>query len=468
MQATPTITVPGRTTVAAHGSADLIFPRRPSLPPGNLTYNLMGIENESDVPAAISDDGERLTVDVAAGERVVADADCEPAQEQPNRVICAHGADHPADVSVAAGATDDAAALPQSGSIAYGQTLIFISSDSGQVGPPAAVGLSYRTVRTDYAAPADSVDVSWDGETATIAAPDGYTVEPADREGCAAEQDQPNVVDCTVMGTPPLLLLFTTAMIGRPFLHATPPFRFVQAQISAPPGPATAGAAVTLSGSVGSFAGSPTAPAIQSWIWDFGDGTLGSGQTVSHAYASPGIYTPELILVGATGPITAAGTVIQILPTGAPLPPASVDVTYPSGWNLVAGPAGTILTGADGPLYRLGSAYLRNPHPSVPATTPLDAGAVYWAYFDRPTTVTLHGPGQPLAATPVPGALVPLGNPLTVDASVTGSAHLYVYDPVGGEYHEATDLKPGQGAWASTSDLLSDLLTALVVSYRTP
>src|SRR5436309_1197221 len=60
--------------------------------------------------------------------------------------------------------------------------------------------------------------------------------------------------------------------------------------------------------------------------------------------------------------------------------------TYPLGWNLVAGPAGSTLAGATGALYSLqpGDSDYR----SFPVTTPLQACWGYWAYFPNGGSLT--------------------------------------------------------------------------------
>lgn len=50
-----------------------------------------------------------------------------------------------------------------------------------------------------------------------------------------------------------------------------------------------------------SFDASASTGAIQNYVWDFGDGTVGNGVTVNHTYPSPGAYTVELILVSDCG-----------------------------------------------------------------------------------------------------------------------------------------------------------------------
>jgi hypothetical protein len=58
------------------------------------------------------------------------------------------------------------------------------------------------------------------------------------------------------------------------------------------PGPITAGRPVVLDGS----GSSPGSGGIASYNWNFGDGGTGSGATVSHAFAAPGVFTVTLTL----------------------------------------------------------------------------------------------------------------------------------------------------------------------------
>ena len=48
--------------------------------------------------------------------------------------------------------------------------------------------------------------------------------------------------------------------------------------------------------------------------WDFGDGAVGAGASVSHAYAVPGTYTVALRLTDAVGNVSTAARQIQVAP----------------------------------------------------------------------------------------------------------------------------------------------------------
>lgn len=70
---------------------------------------------------------------------------------------------------------------------------------------------------------------------------------------------------------------------------------------------------------VATFAGSSTSP-IDSWNWDFGDGTTGTGQTISHVYSLSGNYPVGLTATdngGCAATVEQAGAVV-ILPLPAP------------------------------------------------------------------------------------------------------------------------------------------------------
>lgn len=136
-------------------------------------------------------------------------------------------------------------------------------------------------------------------------------------------------------------------------------------------------------------------------------------------------------------------------------------VSYPAGWNLVAGPEGTVFAGAVGPLYTLqaGDAAYRT---SLPAT-PVRGGNGYWAYFPQVTAIRLAGTARLPQSIQLPaGQYVLIGNPANEPVSVsTGADLLLSYDPVGHGYVSTTVLLPGQGAWAYSIDGVALTLSSL-------
>jgi len=124
-----------------------------------------------------------------------------------------------------------------------------------------------------------------------------------------------------------------------------------------------------------------------------------------------------------------------------------LTVTYSAGWNIVAGPTGTTLTGTFGPLYTMQNG--SNAYQTLPAGTPLQAGAGYWAYFNAPTTMSLALASYGTVSVPLPpGQYVLIGNPGSTSATVTGASSVLTYTPGASGYTQASQLAPGQGAWA--------------------
>ena len=142
------------------------------------------------------------------------------------------------------------------------------------------------------------------------------------------------------------------------------------------------------------------------------------------------------------------GHAINVVQVPLTLLPATgtVAVAYPAGWNLVAAPEGTIITGTSTPLYTLPAGSL-NYLPIVTAG-PLRAGTGYWVYFMPAATQSLPvgAPGS-IHRTLPPARWVMIGNPGATPATVLGADIVYVYDPAHG-YLPETALSPGQGAWA--------------------
>lgn len=134
------------------------------------------------------------------------------------------------------------------------------------------------------------------------------------------------------------------------------------------------------------------------------------------------------------------------LPSG-PLPTiATTVVTYPAGWNLIAGPQGTIITGNDGPLYTMRAG--DSAYEVVPSGTPLQAGAGYWAYFPQSASESLPiVAAGPITIPLAENGSVMAGDPWNTPLSVTSSPQvLSSYDPRT-SYHTTTMVLPGQGVW---------------------
>ncbi len=66
-----------------------------------------------------------------------------------------------------------------------------------------------------------------------------------------------------------------------------------------------------------------------SWAWDFGDGSTGTDQTVSHSYAQPGDYTISLTVHSAEGCVNAASVDVGII-TGSETTPAGGLNIFPN------------------------------------------------------------------------------------------------------------------------------------------
>ena len=127
-----------------------------------------------------------------------------------------------------------------------------------------------------------------------------------------------------------------------------------------------------------------------------------------------------------------------------------MSVTYNAGWNIVAGPAGTMLSGTLGPLYTLQTG--DTTYETIQPGTPLKAGAGYLAYFPAAgqSTMPLASPGS-TSVQLAPGQFILIGNPGNTRATVAGADTLLAIDPSSGALVPATSLAPGQGAWCMSN-----------------
>jgi len=118
---------------------------------------------------------------------------------------------------------------------------------------------------------------------------------------------------------------------------------------------------------------------------------------------------------------------------------ATTAVTYPAGWNRIAGPQGTIITGNQGPLYTLRAG--ESAYEVVPSGTPLQAGLGYWAYFPQSMTETLPiATSEPITVPLVPNGSVMIGDPGNIPLTFIGAGQVfYSFDPRSG--YQATTVR---------------------------
>jgi hypothetical protein len=192
-----------------------------------------------------------------------------------------------------------------------------------------------------------------------------------------------------------------------------------------------------------SYTTTPGLVPVQSILIAWGDGMVVPGPvpngTVSHTYYAPGSFQVTVTATDASG---LSNQAVAMMSVAAP-PVSAISITYPIGWNLVAAPTGTVMTGATPPLYTWQSgdvAYV----PSNTTTT----GYGHWAYFPAPSTVSIPITSPTVITKALqPNQYVMIGNSGTTSATVTGADVIYIYNPTSG-YQTTNVLQPGQGAWA--------------------
>jgi len=183
------------------------------------------------------------------------------------------------------------------------------------------------------------------------------------------------------------------------------------------------------------------------------NGTPGSNLSCISTGTSCTVTAPSFSL-GTTASVTAVGSGGTSNPLsftfsstiGGGSTGTGISVTYNTGWNIVGGPSGTVVTGNNGPLYTYQAGDTN--YEQVPSGSPLTAPRGYWAYFNSATTSTLATvSSQSLVVSAPVGAWFMIGNPGNTSATVSGADIAYTYS-VGPGYQAATILNPGQGAWA--------------------
>jgi len=135
--------------------------------------------------------------------------------------------------------------------------------------------------------------------------------------------------------------------------------------------------------------------------------------------------------------------------TASAAPQTGFQVSLASGWNLIAGPAGTTLPDAGLLTFQAGD----TTYETISAGTPFKAGVGYWAFVPIATQIAL-GPAAGASTTiALPaGQPVMIGNPGNTPATVTGADTIFIYSPGTSNYTTGTQLQPGQGAWAMSTN----------------
>jgi hypothetical protein len=172
------------------------------------------------------------------------------------------------------------------------------------------------------------------------------------------------------------------------------------------------------------------------------------------APATPTEMDVEQAMAGRTMVATATlvGTFGTLQPGQQPSNPAgptagqpavpTMGITYPAGWNLIAAPTGTVITGASLPLYTW-----QNGDVAYASSNTTQPGFGYWAYFPAQSTIvmTVTAPTTITKAV-LPNVYIMIGNAGSTPATVSGADVVYIYNPTSG-YQTTNVLQPGQGAW---------------------
>jgi len=126
-------------------------------------------------------------------------------------------------------------------------------------------------------------------------------------------------------------------------------------------------------------------------------------------------------------------------------------VTYPAGWNIVAGPSGTTISGSSAPLFAFPPG--AGSYQTLPPGSSLQAGSGYWAYFTTSTSTTLASGGSGTSTVYLaPGQFTLIGNPGDGPATVSGAnVVVLTYSPTTGSYQQTNQLAAGQGGWVMST-----------------
>jgi hypothetical protein len=145
---------------------------------------------------------------------------------------------------------------------------------------------------------------------------------------------------------------------------------------------------------------------------------------------------------------------------------------YAAGWNIVAAPTGTVLTGVSGSL--LGFGPTSSNYTEV-ASTSIVGGRAVWAYFAGATDVALDTTAATFSQTVLPpNHFAMIGNPSTTQALAIHGADLALsYDAAKG-YQPVTQLAVGQGAFVlsrtggvvSVGSVPSEAISAQIIDVQ--
>ena len=129
----------------------------------------------------------------------------------------------------------------------------------------------------------------------------------------------------------------------------------------------------------------------------------------------------------------------------APHTARAATILYQPGYELIAGPTGTVVHGVAGSLYTIDPK--SGQFVAIDPSQALQSGVGYFADFTDLTNVRLApDDGQPATIQAPAGQWLLVGNPSDYnDATVEGADLVYGYDPQAGYVQEST-LPPGQGA----------------------